>query len=287
MRVLDEAVRHGSFSAAAEALGMSQPAVSYQIRRIEQQLGFDLLRRRNTGVELTAEGRALHEIVSKAVDGVDQIVARRTASARPSVRLRTDYAFSAFWLVPRMQDFRRRHPEIDIQVVATQRHQPAEVGEADVSVIFGLAEEGAQAPILVEQVMAVCSPRFAQENAISGAAAALSDARLIHLAAASSAPWIDWANYLSSVGTQRYPVKGDITFNTYSLVAEAAIAGEGVALGWMGLIDGYINAGMLVPAGPVLTAPERGYLLLPPKHTTPGNEALVAWLLSQTGQGGD
>ncbi len=283
MRVLDAAVRRGSLTAAAQALGTTQPAVSYQIRRIEQQLGFEILHRRNTGVELTEQGRVLYEIVVRAVKGIDDLAAVNRSGTRPSVTLRTDYAFSALWLMPRMPEFRRRHPDVEIQVVATQRHQPDDVSDPDVSVIFGRAQDfGVPQPIIREQVRAVCSPQLTGRSYRLTDAAGLARVKLIHLDAARPAPWLDWAGYLALADSGAPPPKPEISFNTYSLVVEAAIGGQGVALGWTGLIDGYLETGLLQPVGPVVERRDRGYLLLPPKRTTPGNRALVEWLNGQT-----
>lgn len=284
MRVFDEAVRRGSLSAAASALKMTQPAVSYQIRRIEGQLGFDILRRRNTGVELTVEGRALHEVVAKAVAGVDQLIDKREAQS--SVRLRTDYAFASFWVVPRMQAFRRDHPDIDIQVVATQRPKLQDREDVDVSVIFGRAdalEKGLT--LLSEEVTPVCAPTLDEDQRLSASLSGLARSRLVHLDAEQPAPWLDWSAYFREVGVDR-PAgagHGDISFNTYSLVAEAVIAGQGVALGWGGLVDSYLKAGMLVRVGPAMRHEGRGYVLVAPKKPTKANAALVSWLRSEAG----
>src|SRR6185312_17207300 len=117
VRIFAEVGRLGSLSSAASALGLTQPAVSYQIRRLEEQMGTGLLHRRHRGVELTPEGKRLFEIAAKTVDDVDSLVqSLRTEADRPMIRLRTDYAFSALWLIPRMHSFRLLYPEMEIQI---------------------------------------------------------------------------------------------------------------------------------------------------------------------------
>jgi DNA-binding transcriptional LysR family regulator len=142
MRLLVEVDRKGSLSAAAEALGLSQPAVSYQIRLLEQRFGLPLLQRLHRGVRFTEEGRRLLEIAERTVSDVDSLQrSLRTARRGPTVRLATDYAFSSLWLIPRMHVFRQSHPEIDLQIVATQRLGHHWREDADLAVAFGTGSE--------------------------------------------------------------------------------------------------------------------------------------------------
>ncbi len=287
MRIFVETVRLGSLSSAAASLGLTQPAVSYQIRRIEEQTGFAVLHRRRQGVELTAGGRKLFEIAERAVADIDALMREQTAAAaRPTLRLRTDYAFSSLWLLPRMHQFRLLHPEIDIQIVATQRHQPDEMLDGDVAIVFGdRAEAGASASLmLLEEVVPVCTQAYLERNGPFTKLSALAKARLIHLDGATPSPWFDWNRYFGELGSTRDLIanQGDLSFNTYSLVTQAAIEDQGVALGWMGLVDGYLRSRVLVPAGPAVQAPHRGYWLVPPQTASVHSDRLVAWLTAET-----
>lgn len=285
MRVLHETVQRGSFSGAAATLGLTQPAVSYQIRRLEEQAGFQVLRRLHGGVDLTPEGRRLYEIARAAVDGVDALVRDQSATRRrPTVRLRTDYAFSAFWLLPRMHRFRELHPEIDIQTVATQRFARREMEEGDVAVIFGDRRDVDADIILREEVVPVCAPALLDGDR---GAADLARLRLIHLDAVEAPPWFDWPAYLQANGVarERSASAGDTRFNTWSLVIQAATEGEGVALGWRGLVDSLLRSKVLVEAGPPLAAPDRGYLLVKPLKPTPQGQKLVRWLVEESAAG--
>lgn len=167
MRLFVEIARLGSFSAAATLLGLTQPAVSYQIRRLEEQFGVTLLRRRHRGAELTAEGERLLEVTAKAIGDIDALARSfRVEAQRPVVRLRTDYAFSALWLIPRMDGFRHLHPETDMQIVATQRLAAGFRDEADVAVVFGTrAEFGSVGTLLLpERIVPVCTQGFLDRN---------------------------------------------------------------------------------------------------------------------------
>ncbi|MFS8146256.1 choline sulfate utilization transcriptional regulator [Rhizobium sp. BR 249] len=291
MRLFVEIARLGSFSAAATLLGLTQPAVSYQIRRLEEQFGVSLLRRQHRGVELTAEGERLLDVAAKAVGDIDALARSFRAEAqRPVVRLRTDYAFSALWLIPRMESFRLLHPETDIQIVATQRLAAGFRDEADVAVVFGTrAEFGAVGTLLLpERVVPVCTQGFLDRNGPFRDAGQLGGARLIHLDAPMPSPWFDWRSYFAEFSIVRNinANRGDISFNTYSLVVQAALSEQGVAIGWMGLVDTLLSARMLVEAGPPLEARDRGYWLVPPRSPNVHSEKLSAWLSDEVKRNG-
>ncbi|MBP2447656.1 choline sulfate utilization transcriptional regulator [Rhizobium leguminosarum] len=291
MRIFVEVARLGSFSSAAALLGLTQPAVSYQIRRLEDQLGVSLLRRQHRGVTLTAQGERLVEVAAKAVADIDALARNFRAEAqRPVVRLRTDYAFSSLWLIPRMDGFRFLHPETDMQIVATQRFAAGFRDEADVAVVFGTrAEFGAIGTLLLrEKVVPVCTQGFLDRNGPFDDPGQLAKAVLIHLDTPMPSPWFDWRSYLTEFSVLRdaHAGRGDISFNTYSLVVQAALSGQGVAIGWMGLVDTLLSARMLVEAGPPLEAADRGYWLVPPRSPSAHSEGLGAWLVNEAGKVG-
>ncbi|MBX5192352.1 LysR family transcriptional regulator [Rhizobium sp. NZLR3b] len=286
MRIFVEVARLGSFSAAAGALGLTQPAVSYQIRRLEEQFGVNLLRRQHRGVELTAAGERLFVVAAKAVGDIDALARSfRAEVLRPVVRLRTDYAFSSLWLIPRMDGFRLLHPETDMQIVATQRFAAGFRDEADVAVVFGTrAEFGAIGTLLLrEKVVPVCTQGFLDRNGPFDDPGQLAKAVLIHLDTPMPSPWFDWRSYLTEFSVLRdaHAGRGDISFNTYSLVVQAALSGQGVAIGWMGLVDTLLSARMLVQAGPPLESRDRGYWLIPPQSANVDSERLSSWLVKE------
>ncbi|MGO7718817.1 LysR family transcriptional regulator, partial [Rhizobium johnstonii] len=86
---------------------------------------------------------------------------------------------------------------------------------------------------------------------------------LIHLDSPTPSPWFDWRIYLAEFSVTRdlHAGRGDVSFNTYSLVVQAALSEQGVAIGWMGLVDTLLSTHMLVEAGPPLEAWDRGYWL--------------------------
>jgi len=285
LRIIAEVGRSGNLTVAAQRLKLTQPGVSYQIRRIEEELGVQLLDRHHRGVNLTPEGQRLYELASRQVAEIDRLAKDiRTRHKKPTIRLHTDYAFSSLWLMPRMQDFRALHPEINIQIVATQNPLGQLTHEEDVTVAFGTKmEAGDDAVLLVsERVTPVCAPGFLARLSPAFDVQEVARSKLIHLDS-TSASWFDWNAYFAALGHKRDTDKdqGDISFNTYSLVIQAALGEQGIALGWTGLVDSMISSGALAAVGPMVDATDRGYWLLAPKSPDAAASRLVDWLLSQ------
>jgi putative choline sulfate-utilization transcription factor len=283
LRILTEVGRSGNLTVAARRLGLTQPGVSYQIRRVEEALGVPLLERHHRGVSLTRDGRRLFDLAARQVEEMDRLADDiRGQQARPTVRLFTDYAFSSLWLMPRMQDFRGRHPEINLQIVATQSPLGQSRERGDVTVAFcRRADAGEDALLLIsETVTPVCAP--AMVEGLAGSRSELSRARLIHLDG-PPASWLDWTGYFGRLGQHRPADRqdGDISFNTYQLVIQATLGEQGVALGWTGLVDDLVATGLLATVGDTVETPDRGYFLLEPVAGDGGASRLVTWLIGQ------
>ncbi|MFC3085867.1 LysR family transcriptional regulator [Tabrizicola soli] len=283
IRVFVEVGRRGSLSEAARALHLTQPAVSYQIKRAEQEFGTPLIRRLHRGVELTDNGEALFDILSGSVERIDKLASRiRARPGQNLLRLHTDYAFSGLWLIPRIHRFSQANPGIDIQVIASQHSDPGQLQPNDVAVFFGSHDRfGPDATLLMaERVVPVCAPALASDHP----AGRPGSFRLIHLDSKDPSPWLDWRRYLAAIGQGDAPLKdsGNLRLNTYSLVIEAAMGGQGLALGWRGLIDGHLERGTLVPLGREVTLPGSGYFLVGNGDSGPATQRLKEWLLRET-----
>lgn len=286
MRIFVETCRTGSLSEAARALNLTQPAVSYQIRRAEAEFGTPLLRRLHRGVEPTEAGQALLAVLSRSVDQVDELAARLRQKRGPArLRLHTDYAFSGLWLIPRIHRFRDAHPGIDLQIIASQHSDLGQLQAGDIAVVFGSpATLGAGAALLIEEhVVPVCAPDFARGRDPGRFGAT----RLIHLDSPHPAAWFDWRRYLAAIGRDADLARdqGDLRFNTYSLVIDAALAGEGVALGWGGLVDPLLARGQLVAFGPQRIASGQGYYMIQRQPHDPATQGLRDWLWAETAAG--
>ncbi len=266
VRVFEAVGRLGSLTAAGRELGLSQPAVSYIVRSLEEQLGAVLLERGHRGSRLSPAGERLHRAASAAVAELDAGArAVRRLRQRPALRLFTDYGFASFWMMPRVARFRLVRPETEVHIIASAAADPGSDEAGDVSVLFGMrADFGAGAVQLFEEcVYPVCSPKFAARHALGRDPRRIAGLPLLHLQSTPHPRWFSWRDWFASAELDADRGPGDLSLNTYGLVVQAAIADQGIALGWAGLIDGAIADGTLVAVGPPLSRVDSGYWVRP------------------------
>jgi putative choline sulfate-utilization transcription factor len=286
LRLFDAAARHRNLSHAAAALGMTQPALSYRIRQMEDLLNVRLFRRRHRGLELTGEGETLQVAVRQGLERLDEaveVIRRRVRT--PSVRLATDFAFAAFRLMPQVASFRRANPGLDVQIVAGQSLAPGMAADADLAVLFGdrddFSEGFADAPRLLmpERVTPVCTPGFRARFGPFEHIEQLLAVPLVHLEDDGGDRWFTWQSWFAQAGVPYRPTVSSLSFNTYTLAIQAVLAEQGVALGWTGLVDDLLSSRALVPAFDATLGSRRGYWLLRPDGVlSPQAERVASWL---------
>lgn len=284
LRIFDAVGRLGSLTRAADELGLSQPAVSYQIRRIEDQLGVVLFRRLHRGTTLSDAGEILFRAVHSGVERIDEAAREiRKRERVPAIRIYTDYGFAAFWLMPRVADFRRLQPQVEVHVVASQGLEAGLDADVDAAVLFGKRGDFPETAHLLmpERVVPVCSPGFRGRFGPFTDIASLAEAPLLHLDTASKPRWLTWTSWLAAHGVAREAAQGDLGLNTYGFVIQAALAEQGIALGWMGLVDAHLANGTLVTVGPEVARGDHGYWLVPNPSASGATPALTDWLLSE------
>ncbi|WP_382328311.1 LysR family transcriptional regulator [Hydrogenophaga sp. UC242_50] len=222
--------RHGNFHRAADELCVTQAAVSRAVARLEKHLGVQLLDRAASGVRLTPAGADLRRQVEGPVAALEA-AAGQVRALPEALRLRLSVVPSLgnLWLMPRLEDFRHRHPEIDIEF--RQYHHDEDFTRADVDLWVALkARAGKHWPrqvaaqyLIGREIVAVCAPALAQ--GIDGVDALLNLPLLYH-----SNYRDNWALWADSVGGQLPPHWRGTGFDLVMNLIEAARAGMGVAV---------------------------------------------------------
>ncbi|HWA45187.1 MAG TPA: LysR substrate-binding domain-containing protein [Hypericibacter adhaerens] len=281
------AARLGSFTKAAEGLGLTQPAVSHQIRRLEQHLGRPLFRRDHRGIALTEAGAALFVAVQRGLTGIGEAVREiRGTTAQRVVTIAADVAFSGLWLVPRLAEIKALLPTVELRIITSQWTQNINEIGADLGVLFGDgAWFGTRAELLVpEYAFPVCAPSLLKDGR-KFTLEELQRLPLLHLEMPSpvkgaSEPWFKWESWFAAAGLPYRPAQPGLSFNNYNFTIQAAIAGQGIALGWRPLVEQILLAGQLVPCADKACSSARGYHLLLPGRGVPGPEVqrFIAWL---------
>lgn len=249
LAVFEAAGRLSSFSAAARELQMTQAAVSYTIGRLEAQLGCALFVRAHRRVRLTEAGQRFHADVSLGLSHIQRSAqSLRAIAAGTHVTLSCSTAFAAFWMVPRMQQFREDLPEIDLRIQTADRDLDLLSEGIPLGIRGGDPRKWShyEAEVLApEEVYPVCGATYLNRFNRPAHAADLLTHRLIHL----EEPFrraVTWSEWFASAGmTAAHAPKG-LRINDYVLVLQSVIEGQGVALGWHHLVAGQVAKGVLL-----------------------------------------
>ena len=288
LRVFEAAARHLSFTAAAVELGTTQPAVSQQIQRLEKQLATRLFDRVYRGIELTDAGRVLFLHVQEGLQaiqaGLEAVGAR---SQHEVLQVATDFAFAAYWLMPRLHRFHEANPDIDVSLVTSDRTMNMLRSEVDIAIAFGDGrfKHGDALPLFREEVFPIASPRLLAGRATPLPAAALAELPLLHLKPEVRTRWFDWSSLFRELGISQSPPSGALRFDNYTLLIQAAIAGQGVAIGWRYLVDDLLEQGLLAPLLEGRVCSDLGYYLVQPERKRRARlmKCFVDWLQQELG----
>jgi LysR family glycine cleavage system transcriptional activator len=252
----DAVARHRSFTRAADELGVTQSAVSHQVRRLEDFLGVQLLKRLNPGVELSDDGARLQSELSALLDGIAGLEpSLRRRPGRQTLRLGAGSSLAAWWLVRRLRAFRELHSDIEIDFVPVESDA---VGEPalDVRILWTMHDESRatslQASLFRERVFPVCAPSILPGGQPLSNPAALLELPLIQKGHTPSGEW-SWGYWFRKLGLNGAEPRGFI-LGDMGLCLTAAVEGAGVAIGRSLLVADAISDGRLVPA--LATAPD-------------------------------
>ena len=283
LRAFDAAARHMSFAKAADELNVTPAALSFQIKSLEEHLGQLLFRRLNRAVELTEAGRTL---APGAAEGFATLQSAWAATRRlqdnTTLTITAGPALTAKWLAPRLYEFARAHPEIDLRFSATLRSMDLERDDVDVAIRFGYGQDDGlySVPVRKEWLTPVMTPELAEQFTTPQS---LKDAPLIHDDSIGFLkPAVDWPAWFRAVGVNFVPEHG-AHFSNADHAIDAAVAGLGVALGRRPMIIKDVLEGRLV--APFKTAIETNarfrFLCLPGAEDRPQIKAFRDWFLAE------
>ncbi|WP_028620356.1 choline sulfate utilization transcriptional regulator [Pseudomonas sp. Ant30-3] len=286
LRAFEAAARQRSFTAAAVELGTTQPAISQQIKRLEDQLGARLFDRIYRGIELTEAGTILFEQVQLGLQNIDAGLNAISAQQQHEVlQVATDFAFAAYWLMPRLHRFHAAHPQVDVSLVTSERSHNMLRTDIDVAVLFGDGrfKQGESHWLFSEEVFPVCSPLLVKDRPLPLPAKALLDLPLLHLRGENSSNWFDWSGVFRELGITSAPAPGQLRFDNYTLLIQAAIGGQGVAIGWRHLVDNLLAQGLLCRPVTDAVISRLGYYVVLPQRKRRGEliQTFLDWLMAE------
>ncbi|MCK9752926.1 LysR family transcriptional regulator [Pseudomonas syringae] len=286
LRAFEVAARLRSFTAAALELGTTQPAVSQQIKRLEEQLATRLFDRIYRGIELTDAGEVLFSHVQAGLQSIDSGLTAITERHQHEVlQVATDFAFAAYWLMPRLHRFHKVNPDVDVSLVTSERTHSMLRADIDVAVLFGDGrfKQGESHWLFSEEVFPVCSPQLIAGRQTPLPNDALRDFPLLHLRGESINHWFDWAGVFRALDIPQAPAPGQLRFDNYTLLIQAAIGGQGIAIGWKHLVDDLLDQGLLCrPIAGAAISGQGYYVVLPQrKRRVQIVQQFVDWLASE------
>jgi DNA-binding transcriptional LysR family regulator len=289
LRAFEAVARHLNFRAASEEMALTQSAVSRQIQALEEEVGVSLFLRHTRAVELTGAGAQLLMAVSQSLPRIDNAVRQiRQSAGRRSVALTTFASFASMWLIPRLEQFQRDNPEIDIRIDASDASLDLEVADVDMALRYGpMANMPPHAIRLFgEQLTPVASPWLLKSGAPLKKAADLTQFALIEAGDAHQThlEWLTWRRWFDEHGFPKLQPKRWLYFNYAYQMVQAALTGQGVVLARLPMVAESLANGDLVEPLPHarMDSPMAYWLIIGPRSAQrPEIKAFCEWLMAQ------
>jgi LysR family glycine cleavage system transcriptional activator len=284
LRAFEAAARHLSFAKAADELSVTPAAISQQVATLEGTLQVPLFKRLPRGVVLTEAAQAMlpelragFDLLAAGLSRARERMARRhlVVSLTPSV--------AAKWLMPRLERFTTRHPQIDVRLDTTTRLVDFAREEVDLALRYGAGKWPGLAVerLLQEEVFPVCSPKLVRGAKALRTPADLRHHTLIHDASMPArAGFPQWSVWLHAAGAGQVDASRGLHLDASMLAVQAAIDGQGVALGRSVLVSDDLSSGRLVRPFALAVPLRFGYYVVHPRKPAARDavDAFKAWL---------
>ena len=241
-----------SFTKAAEELGVSQPAVSLAIRQLETAIGQDLFERRHRAIRLTEAGERFYNEVSLSFERLLQAAREvNRGDEEGLVTLSISTAFANYWVMPRMTRLHRSHPNVDLRLQVVDKDVDLEHENVSLGIRRGRGGWPGYDSVNIarEEIFAVASPAYLAANPRPKSIEDLLQHQFIHLEEPFR-PRPTWRDWFDSFGVDFVDRGEGLRLNDYALVIQAAMAGEGIAIGWRHVTESLIKKRLLVPVLP-------------------------------------
>lgn len=290
LRTFEAAARHLNFTRAADEVGLTPAAISHQIKEIEDQLGVTLFSRTSRTIRLTEAGEVMLDAAVESLDLLARAVvkARRTQRGSSLLRVTLEATFLARWLMPRMAEFRKSNPDVDLRFDISESLRDFDRDDVDVGIRFGAGNyPGVVSHRLFDNVVIpVCTPRLIANGPPLNEPRDLFKHTLCEVDwTAPGMTWPNWRMWMAAAGIEDFDDSGCIVFQGSAHAVQAAIDGDAVALVEFEMVADDISAGKLVqPFCLGLTpSPEYAYYLVYPERSRddPRIVAFRDWVLAQ------
>ena len=290
LRTFEAAARHLNFTRAADEVGLTPAAVSYQIKEIEDQLGIVLFARTSRTIQLTPAGAVLFEATTDALETLQRAAGRARRIARDSNQLRLTVGprFATHWLLPRLPQFKAAHPGLEVTFDITDHLRDFDRDDVDVAIRFGAgAYAGTRSHRLFDAVVAaVCSPTLlANAPALKEPRDLFAQTLCYVNCKVNDMDWPNWRMWMDAAGVRDFDDSRCVAFADSSHVVQAILDGNAVGLVELAMIAGDLARGRLVKLFDIGLSPAPGYayhLVYPDSiGTDPRVAAFREWMLEE------
>ncbi|APG16067.1 transcriptional regulator [Kosakonia radicincitans] len=282
LRAFESVARHLSMARAGQELHVTPGAISLHIRELERQLGLALFLRKGRGLVLTAAGESYYSSINSAFSLMREATKSLVQEMQGNtITLACTTGFATHWLLPRLPDFERDCPEIDLRISATSRIQSFITEGIDMAVRHGdgRCEDAVSEKLIDDDYIVVCTPTVARLLGEPPALSALSRVTLLH-----DMHREDWGRWLAEAGVSHVdPRKGPL-YTDGSGAWLAMLAGRGMALIRRGFVQENILSGEVVsPFMNTLNTGQAYWLIYPPEALMrPAIVKVRTWLMQQS-----
>lgn len=292
LRTFEAAARHLNFTRAADEVGLTPAAVSYQIKEIEDQLGVTLFARTSRSIQLTPAGAVLFEAAADALETLQRAAGRARRMARGSTELRISLGarFATHWLLPRLPKFKAAHPGLELTFDITDQVRDFDTDDVDIAIRFGAGQyEHTHSHRLFDAfVVPVCSPallaagsKLERHQDLFGHTLCYVDCKVDGMV------WPNWRMWMDAAGIRDFDDSRCVAFADSSHVVQAVIDGSAVGLVELAMVASDLAQGRMVRLFDIGVSPAPGYayhLVYPESSSTdPRVLALREWMLKEIG----
>lgn len=295
LRIFIVAAGETSFTAAADTLGVGQSAVSHAMSRLEDALGLSLFERSRSGARLTASGEELAESCRAGFLVIDQGVAKltETAASASVLTVSVSTSLATYWLLPRLAGFKTKYPNIDLRCITNDTDAAIGRDGADMWIPLGGGDWPGLTSIelCAEQLYPVAAPQLLaaagiEPHDVIADPALMFELPLLHLEERYNKRfnWDAWLRHIELVTAERF---GGVISNDYSLILQAALDGQGVALGWHHIVGNLVAEGRLVRLSDNQITTAQNFVVLTRGEPPIGGNtaALRDWLVAEAATG--
>ena len=286
LRAFEVVSRHESFRAAAEELHVTAAAVSQQVKSLENHLGRTLLRRRSGGYNLTPEALAGLKSLREGFEQLSVAVETMSSGGQRILTVSAVPSLAAEWLVPRLHRFREQYPALDILLHASEKLVDFEHARVDLGIRYGSGNYPGLTSVRLfcDEIFPVYSPQMLKGR---GSPKRLGDLRGMPLIHTDWKPergrWPGWPEWMRAAGVTGVDVTKGLRFSDGALAVQAAVTGQGVALGSKALTLEHLAAGRLVRPFKLSLATDFAYYVVCEKARAeePDLLAFRRWLIAE------